>query len=872
MLLDWLKKSLDLGLPGRREQVRSELCARAGRFRISDYRLNQRRFSALAMAFGLSGLVLADDAVAADSLLDWSTRPATNLEVGATDTATVDGMTVTTSGTLVGSRTTDTLAITPTTTTNGYSGIITSEVDATIDNESVYNQVRFDFSEPVYNLRFRLIDVDGYNAGSTRFSDLIVYNSSAGVPSSAIPGGWITYTSATGRARENSTSNCSGNDANCQIVVTYNGPLTWATVRHVAADAAGGNNPTNQAVQIYDLTFNTPPDATNNTNSTFVGGSASGNVITDNDGAGADSDRQDGLNVVVNQISHPGTGASSVGLAGTTLTLANGATLFIARDGSYTFNTNGAYTGLASGASTTETFTYRIQDQEGLFNTGGDVPNPDSVATLVITITNSSIPSFTIDKTVDQASITSPGTLTYTITVDNTGNVPLTGGSLSDTLTQGGSSLTMTSGPTLTSGDSNSNGIIEPTETWVYTATYAVTTANINNGNDILNIAVFDTDQTSSQSDSASTTTPGPTFVCAGDNFPGNTISGASGTTTCSNTGATGETGEPLTFGGGDLETIWYTWTAPLTGTVEFNTCDTSVTDYDTTLGAYTGGSVSSLTTVGTNDDGAGCAAFSSRLSFAATAGTTYRIQVGGYGNGDGTFKLDWSMTAPAATINKSVNQSSVSGVTTLTYTIIVANSGTVDLTGPALTDQLLQNGVAQTLTSGPTLASGDDNADGILNTSETWIYSATYDVTSGNLNDGNDLVNTATFNSNETSAVSDTATTTIAFVPAPSISVTKVADDTSDVVVGQSITYTYTITNDGNQTISNITLSDVHDGSGPPPTPDADGATLTDNGVTGDSTNSTTGDGVWDALAPGDVLTVTATYTITQNDVDTKQ
>ncbi len=63
-----------------------------------------------------------------------------------------------------------------------------------------------------------------------------------------------------------------------------------------------------------------------------------------------------------------------------------------------------------------------------------------------------------------------------------------------------------------------------------------------------------------------------------------------------------------------------------------------------------------------------------------------------------------------------------------------------------------------------------------------------------------------------------------------------------------------------------------MHDGSGPPPTPDADGATLTDNGSTGDSTNPTTGDGVWDTLAPGDVLTVTATYTITQNDVDTKQ
>lgn len=336
---------------------------------------------------------------AADSLLDWSNRPATNLEVGATDTATVNGISVTTSGTIVGGRTSDTLAITPTTTTNGYSGIITSELDATVDNESSYNQVRFDFSEPVYNLRFRVIDVDGYNVDPTRFSDLIVFNSSAGRPS-ASAGGWITYTPATGRALENNTNNCSGNDPNCQIVVTYTGPLTFATVQHVAADATGGNNPTNQAIQIYDLTFNTPPDATNNSNSTFVGGSVSGNVVTDNDGSGTDFDRQDGNNVLVNQISHPTGGTSSVGAGGTTITLANGATLTIAQNGSYTFNTNGAYTGLASGASTTETFTYRIADQEGLFNTGGDVPNPDSVATLTITITNTPVPSFSIAKTV----------------------------------------------------------------------------------------------------------------------------------------------------------------------------------------------------------------------------------------------------------------------------------------------------------------------------------------------------------------------------------------------------------------------------------------------------------------------------------------
>ncbi len=207
--------------------------------------------------------------------------------------------------------------------------------------------------------------------------------------------------------------------------------------------------------------------------------------------------------------------------------------------------------------------------------------------------------------------------------------------------------------------------------------------------------------------------------------------------------------------------------------------------------GRLYGRAVGSLSTIIENDDGVGCAAFSSRLSFAATAGTTYRIRVDGYQGSDGTFKLDWFMTAPDATINKSVNLSSVSGVTTLTYTIIVDNSGTVDLTSPGLDRPASAERSSQTLTSGPTLTSGDVDSDGVLDTSETWIYSATYNVTSGNLNDGNDLINTATFNSNETSAVSDTATTTIAFVPAPSISVTKVANDTTDVTC-RSADYLY--------------------------------------------------------------------------------
>jgi large repetitive protein len=78
-------------------------------------------------------------------------------------------------------------------------------------------------------------------------------------------------------------------------------------------------------------------------------------------------------------------------------------------------------------------------------------------------------------------------------------------------------------------------------------------------------------------------------------------------------------------------------------------------------------------------------------------------------------------------------------------------------------------------------------------------------------------------------------------------------------------------VTNTGNATLQNISLNDVHNGSGTPPLPGNE-TLLTDNGTLGDTTDSASANGVWSVLAPGDVITFTSTYTVTQNDVDTKQ
>ncbi|MEP3050882.1 MAG: hypothetical protein ABJP48_07235 [Erythrobacter sp.] len=113
-------------------------------------------------------------------------------------------------------------------------------------------------------------------------------------------------------------------------------------------------------------------------------------------------------------------------------------------------------------------------------------------------------------------------------------------------------------------------------------------------------------------------------------------------------------------------------------------------------------------------------------------------------------------------------------------------------------------------------------------------------------------------------------ATATVTVDPAPSLSMTKVADDDTLVVVGQVVTYTYTVTNDGNVTIRGVTVSDSHNGAGAAPVPGSE-TLLTDAGTLNDSIDATN-DGSWDVLAPGDTITFTGTYTVEQADIDNLQ
>jgi len=75
----------------------------------------------------------------------------------------------------------------------------------------------------------------------------------------------------------------------------------------------------------------------------------------------------------------------------------------------------------------------------------------------------------------------------------------------------------------------------------------------------------------------------------------------------------------------------------------------------------------------------------------------------------------------------------------------------------------------------------------------------------------------------------------------APSLSIDKVANNPGPYTVGDVVTYTYTVTNDGNVNINNVAITDTHNGSDPPPVPSNE-TLLTDNGTAGDSTDQNLG------------------------------
>ena len=165
----------------------------------------------------------------------------------------------------------------------------------------------------------------------------------------------------------------------------------------------------------------------------------------------------------------------------------------------------------------------------------------------------------------------------------------------------------------------------------------------------------------------------------------------------------------------------------------------------------------------------------------------------------------------------------------TVTYKVKVTNSGNVKVTNLTLEDD------HGTPANFPTeLAAGADTGD----------ITYTYKVTQADV-DAGQIVNTVKANAtavrgNNPAEVEAKATVTTVAADAK-LTVTKTADKTSSVYLGDKVTYTVTVTNNGNVTITGIKMND---------------------------TLVTINEAAFD-LAPGASKTITYEYTATQADID---
>jgi PASTA domain-containing protein len=135
---------------------------------------------------------------------------------------------------------------------------------------------------------------------------------------------------------------------------------------------------------------------------------------------------------------------------------------------------------------------------------------------------------------------------------------------------------------------------------------------------------------------------PGALSAPSNDAFAAPTIlSGVEGWATATNAEATKEAGEPNHAGNSGGRSVWFSWTAPRSGLLFLDTCDS---DFDSLLAVYTGSAVGALTEQASNDDD--CAERSA-LAVDVSGGTEYRIAVDGFDGATGSIVLAFAMAPP---------------------------------------------------------------------------------------------------------------------------------------------------------------------------------------------------------------------------------
>jgi uncharacterized repeat protein (TIGR01451 family) len=402
--------------------------------------------------------------------------------------------------------------------------------------------------------------------------------------------------------------------------------------------------------------------------------------------------------------------------------------------------------------------------------------------------------------------VTEGDTLTFTITVTNTGNIPLNNMTASD--------------PQLTPNVNNC-GTVAPGGTCVLVGTYVVTNADVLAGT-FTNTGTGDSDETAPIDDVVMTPVFGSPSISTGKALTNNADEDASGTVT---------EGDTLTF----------TITVTNTGNIPLNNLtasDSQLTPNVNNCGTVAPGGTCVLvgTYVVTNAD--------------VLAGTFTNT---GTGDSDETAPVnDVVMTpvlgSPAMVVTKMATLTIDNGTPNsadagdeITFAVSVQNTGNVTLTSLVVTDPM----GGGTLTCAPTTL-----APGQISTCNSY----TYTVTQADVDNGGTIDNTASATAqdpNNNPVTDDDSTSTPITAGGPSLITAKSLTNHNDVdldgniTVGDILTFTIIATNNGNVTLNNVVVSD------PMITP-----------------NSNT----CPTVAPGATCQLVGTYTVQQSDVDNGQ
>ena len=414
--------------------------------------------------------------------------------------------------------------------------------------------------------------------------------------------------------------------------------------------------------------------------------------------------------------------------------------------------------------------------------------------------------------------------VTYTFRLGNAGNQTLTGVGVTDPL-QGLSAVTYGTWP------SGTSGTLAPGQAVTATATYTVRQADVDAGS-IVNTATGAA--TSPAGTALRSTAPSTVALAQG---PAITLA-KSGALAPGSTGRAGDT-------------VTWSFTAVNTGNVTLR--GVAVADQLDGVSAISYGSWASGT--------AGVLAPGQQVTATATYQLTQAdVDAGRRGNTATVSGTPPTGAAVTATSTASVDVAAASAIQltkqgalaqgstgavgdVVTWRFTVVNTGASTLAGVTVTEQLA--GVSGLTWSWP-------GAAGVLAPGARAPATATYALTQADVDAGS-VVNTATASGQPANGrtASSAAAATVAVASAPAVALTKTGTLAAGTTgaVGDQVTYSFTIRNSGNQTLTGLAVTD---------------------GLAGLTTISY---GPWPTtagtLAPGQQATATATYRLTQADVD---